>query len=553
MSQAALHDADTHDADPAASAVGGTGQPEVTEASAKRRSEKRQFSRISSRTGLVILLFTVLGLALRVLQLTRPGHLLGVTEYDDGVYLGSAIRLVYGVVPYRDFILVQPPGLILLMTPVAALGKITGTAWAMGIGRLLTAAAGAASVTLAGLLVRRRGMLAVVITCGIMAVYPEAIQASKTVLQEPWLVLACLAGLLALFDDEHITDSKKRLAWGGVAFGFAGAIKLWAIFPIIVIVLLCARRPRKAAVYVGGVAAGFGVPVLPFAALAPSSFYHGVFVAQLVRVDDARTSLTTRLKDLSGLVSGSHGTVLLVSVVIVLLVVAACVGACVVTRRLPSPLEWFALVTAGLVLLSFLWPVDFYYHYACFFAPFLALAVALPVARLVTGLAESSGQRSGGFRLDMAGLGAAVLVIAVMFVSQAHSLATERGVTDPTSAPNVIPKGACVLTDQVSFTIAADRFISSVPGCPQIVDGDGTDLDLSRGRNGVSGAAMTAAVRNLWDDAFRKAQYVWLSSGLHGVETRRIAWTPSLRNYFAQNFQRIPGHGRIYKRIGPGT
>ena len=132
-----------------------------------------------------------------------------------------------------------------------------------------------------------------------------------------------------------------------------------------------------------------------------------------------------------------------------------------------------------------------------------------------------------------------------------RTLATEHGVTDPTSAPSVIPKGACVLTDQVSFTIAADRFVSSVPGCPQIVDGDGTDLDLSRGRNGVTGAARTPAVRAVWYDAFRRAQYVWLSSGLHGVQTRRIAWTPWLRNYFEQNFQRIPGHGRIYKRIGP--
>ena len=54
-------------------------------------------------------------------------HLLGVTEYDDGVYLGAALRLVHGVLPYRDFVLVQPPGLILVMTPVAALAKWTGT------------------------------------------------------------------------------------------------------------------------------------------------------------------------------------------------------------------------------------------------------------------------------------------------------------------------------------------------------------------------------------------------------------------------------------------
>jgi alpha-1,2-mannosyltransferase len=502
-----------------------------------------------TRTGLVIGAFTVLGLVLRLLQLTRPGHLLGVVEYDDGVYMGAAIRLVHGVVPYRDFILVQPPGLILLMTPVAALSRLVGTAWAMGAGRLLTACAGAASVTLTGLLVRRRGLLAVVTACGIMAVYPEAIQAARTVLQEPWLVLACLAGLLAVFDGDQITAGRKRLAWGGVAFGFAGAIKLWAIIPVLVVLVLCARWPRRAAVYAGGVAAGFLVPVLPFAALAPSSFFRGVIIAQLVRVDDVRTPLMTRLEDLSGAVGTGRGIVLFASFAIVALIVVASVGAYVVTRRPPPPLEAFALATSALVLLSFLWPVDFYNHYACFLAPFLALAVALPVSRLVAGLREAASRRPGGWRPDLAAIGVAGLALAVMAVSQAYSLATEHAATDPTSAPSVIPAGACVVTDQVAFTISADRFISNVPGCPQIVDGDGTDLDLSRGRNGVTGAANTPAVRNLWDAAFRKAQYVWLSSGLHGIQTRRIAWTPWLRTYFAQHFQRIIGHGHLYKRI----
>ena len=34
---------------------------------------------------------------------------------------------------------------------------------------------------------RHRGALATVIACGIMAVYPDSIQAAKTVLVEPWL------------------------------------------------------------------------------------------------------------------------------------------------------------------------------------------------------------------------------------------------------------------------------------------------------------------------------------------------------------------------------
>src|ERR1700735_3314094 len=146
---------------PSHAEAAGTGQPDTIARSAPAQSRRL------TATGLVILAATVVGLALPVLQLSRPGALLGVTEYDDGVYFGSAIRLVDGVIPYRDFVLVQPPGLVLLMTPIAALSKLTGSAWGMGLGRILTAGASTASIPLAGLLVRRRGVLAVTIACGI--------------------------------------------------------------------------------------------------------------------------------------------------------------------------------------------------------------------------------------------------------------------------------------------------------------------------------------------------------------------------------------------------
>ena len=331
--------------------------------------------------GWVIVATTAVALGLRLFQLSSPGHLLGVTEYDDGVYLGAALRLVHGVLPYRDFVLVQPPGLILAMTPVAALAKWTGTAWAMAVGRILTACVGAAAVPLAGRLVRHRGLLAVLITCGILAVYPDGVAAAVTVLQEPWLVLCCLAGAVAVFDGDRLTGSWQRLAWGGAAFGLAGAIKIWAVIPVLVIAGLSARRPRRAAVFLGGTAAGFLVPVVPFAVLSPGTFYHGVIVAQLVRVDDVRVSAWTRLTSLTGLdglTPVSDQAVLIASIAIPVLVVAAFAGAWILTRQRPPALDWFALVTAALVVAAFMWPADFYYHYAEFFAPFLALCVGLP-------------------------------------------------------------------------------------------------------------------------------------------------------------------------------
>ena len=60
--------------------------------------------------GIVMLVATVLAVGIRLFTLTRPGYLRGITEYDDGVYLGGALRLIEGQLPYKDFAMVQPPG-----------------------------------------------------------------------------------------------------------------------------------------------------------------------------------------------------------------------------------------------------------------------------------------------------------------------------------------------------------------------------------------------------------------------------------------------------------
>jgi hypothetical protein len=182
----------------------------------------------------VVGLATVLGLLLRLYQLTRPGLLLGVPQYDDAVYFGSAVRLIDGFVPYRDFALAQPPGISLLLAPVALLAKVTGTDGGMAVARVLTACAGAASVAVGGLLVRHAGLLAVVLTCGLLAVHPDAAGAAQSVFLEPWVVLFCLLGALAAFSGDKLTGTRRRLAGAGVAFGFGCAVKTWASVPALV-------------------------------------------------------------------------------------------------------------------------------------------------------------------------------------------------------------------------------------------------------------------------------------------------------------------------------
>src|SRR6202035_1523463 len=81
-----------------------------------------------AQANLAIAITTLVGLVLRTYLLVRPG-LMSVTQYDDGPYFGSAVRLVHGVMPYRDFAFVQPPGITELMSPAARESYLGGTAW----------------------------------------------------------------------------------------------------------------------------------------------------------------------------------------------------------------------------------------------------------------------------------------------------------------------------------------------------------------------------------------------------------------------------------------
>lgn len=502
----------------------------------------------------VIILATAVAVGLRFYELSRPGYLFSVTEYDDGTDFGSAIRLIHGAMPYRDFIMVQPPGITLLMAPVALVTKGLSTATAMAAGRVLTSLASAAAVLVAGLLTRHRGMFAVVVSCGLLTVYPDSALAARTVLLEPWLVLFCLLGALAVFDGDRFAGD-RRLLLGGLAFGFAGAVKVWAILPVVVVLALLARRPKRAAIYGAGVVAGFGLPVLPFVLAAPGNFYRGVIEAQLVRSDVVRVPVGFRLQNMLGLTHVSQlATVPLVIIgaAVVLIIAAVIVIGSRLAHAAPPPLDWFATISCLLVVGAFLWPADFYDHYSGFLAPFLALSIALPGARLLTALGGSRRRVAGITRRYALPAAAAVLAafVGLQAAGQSHLWAA-FSMGELRDIQRLIPRGACVVTDQVSYTIAINRFVSTSPRCSIMVDGVGSDYALSGGRNGMTGAGSVPAVQAMWLSAFKAAQYAWLT----GDADRRIPWTPTLMTYFQQNFVPLNGGGGwVYVRKGtPGA
>jgi alpha-1,2-mannosyltransferase len=478
----------------------------------------------------VIAVATAAAAFLRFYPLTRPGYLLGVTGYDDGVQFGDAVRLVSGVIPYRDFVMVQPPGSILLIAPVALLAKVTGTAWGLGIARLLTAAADTACVALLGLLVRHRGPVAAGIACGIYAVYPDSLTAAQTFMLEPWLNLFCLIGALLVFEGDRLSDG-WRLAWGGVAFGFAATVKLWALVPLAVIGLLVLRRPRRLGLLAGGAVVGFAVPVLPFLAMAPAGLTKDVVVSQLVRANVAHPSPLPRLANLAGLSLFPHlssRASALVLLVVAAVVAIGYVAACWAGARLPTALDWYALIGLVAVTGMLLWPYGYWSHYGAVVGPFVALVLALPA-----GLLRPAEHHHQIVPL-MAVCAVAVVVIAALALPQ---FATDTRLSASTSvaaaADRLIPPGSCVLTNDSSLTVSADRFVPASPGCPAMVDAYGTLLALTDGRKLLGTPQEVRSVTALWSAELPRAPYVWFEAGSQG----QIPWTPALYAYFTAHFR----------------
>jgi hypothetical protein len=527
---------------------------------------------VKTPAGLALLIATLLALFLRLFLVTRPGFLTsGTVEYDDGVYLGAALRLLHGALPYKDYAFVQPPGVVVVALPGAFIGSLTSQATGLAAARVLSVLASTACIPLAGRLVRHRGAIACAATAGLLAVYPADVLSGRTLLLEPWMNLACLLAANAAFRDGRL-KSPGWLAWAGVAFGCGVAIKFWAAVPAAVLLAVCliarptaeASRVRRAAALVGGAVGGFAVLAGPFALADPSGFIHQTLLDQVSRVG-TYTPPSSRLAYLTGLIDilGRNGKVAAPGTTTHSLFAlgaeasthtatvgwpayaAAVTGIALIAAgylrglRQRTPLEWFALATAAGATAAVLWYSAFFYHYPGFPAPWLAIAVGAAVQSLACLIKGSARPARVARRVVAAAV--AVVILAVAGI-EARELAPAHVPATPANVAALVPAGSCLVADQVSYAIAANRFAAPSPGCPDIVDSLAATLSLSGGVSPQGGAARAPNVVAGWEAVFAKARYAWVSGGAPA----RIPWTGEFAAWFASHFRPLasfPGYG----------
>jgi hypothetical protein len=511
-------------------------------------------------TALVVVVAAAFSLGVGWYQLLGMREWHQYLEYDDGVWFGTAVRLAHGVLPYRSFVDDQPPGVPVLMLPFALWSRSVGTRTAFAVARLAVPVVGTVGVLALGWMVRHRNALTAAIACGAMAVYPVFLIDQRTIMLEPFCATLCLLGLAAVFDRDRLSRRTGRLAAAGACFGLAGSCKAFALLPFLVVaaaILVSSARARLVP-FLAGTAASFAVVCGPFFALAPGAFLHDVVITQFTRTGVSEPSMYDRLSSLVGSPPSTvpnglsdHATrtlAVVIAVAICVLVVSSyTVGRAGLRRprlppdgRGPARSRWFTSLDATAVLIvvvtgtALVQPAAYYYHYAAFFGPFLALMLGLAAGRL--------GRR--------APVVLAVGAAAVLMVGAVHAVQTVRA--SPGGLPNValidhlVPAGACVLGDDAPTLVLSDRFSSTIPSCTAVADAFGTTISSDGGYPASTPQGQSPKTVAIWLDALEHSDYVVL---VLGYQERRIPWdAPALRGYLNAHFQALTSSGDIILR-----
>lgn len=508
----------------------------------------------STRAGTVAALVApaIISIAVSAYLLSRPEFLTGVHSftgigYDDGVYLGAVERFVHGVLPYRSFTYVQPPGALLLLSPLGLIGRWFGTADALEVGRILTLIVAAANASLAAHLVRSRGRVAQAAAGLILAGFPLIVTADHTLNLEPYLVLVLLSATWLAFHGDRLV-SGPRLVWAGVVMALAVEIKVWGAAGVVALAVVCLPDWRRLREVVLGLVAGSLVIAGPFVVAAPGRFWHQVVVAQVQRKDTLDTySVVQRFAFITGV--GGQGTATsragLGTVVMVAVIVVVLVGFGSSLRSL-TRFDWYALALAVVLVSGLLASHQFYDHYTYATTAALALVVGVAVGRLARWRGHQSVLRSGNRWLVAVGATGYLLIAAVAVVHQDRYAKTFLA-NDVAVSPDIraiVPAGACAVTDDPILLLDSDRW-SSGGGCPAITDPFGMYV-ADDGTPPPGKLPFPASLTGSWLAAFHSAPYVVLS--VDGSDY--VPFDQQLYAYFHAHYTLIDSsnHAYIYAR-----
>jgi hypothetical protein len=379
----------------------------------------------------VTLLGFLAALAIRVV----PGLLGGAVDYDEGVYLSGAWALTQGRLPWRDFVFLHPPGVLLWLAPLT----LAGPKLALLLARLLTALLGALNVVLVGRVVRGwAGVCAALF----FATWWETVITDRGVFLEPLMNAAGLGALALVSSTRPLTSRRAVLA--GVLCAASMAVKLWGGVWCLLVFLVAERSARRPLVLAA--VTTFAVVVAPFVAFAPADAVRELFTVHSLRPPDGDLERAVRLREM--FVSRSLDVTVLLGLSLPLLFFGG------ERRRLGLA----ALTASGIVVAAFLSASAWWNQYDAALAPFLVLTLG-------------AGLHGAFARLHARPRVVLVLALVVLGLGSLHLPLAWRRPEKPEAVP-VLPEGTCSFSS--ADAIVAGRWPPLI--APMLVDSYGQGL-----------------------------------------------------------------------------
>ena len=412
----------------------------------------------------------VVAFVLRFAWTVRGDGLHGIGGYDDGVYYASAASMVAGRLPYRDFLLLQPPMLQLVLVPFAAAARLVGDSDAFVAARIVFMAIGALNTALIAMVLRRFGAGAVVTGAVFYALFAPAVHGERSALLEPLGTLGLLVAIVLL---QRAAPRRPRVeaAMAGVALAFAVGAKLWYVLPAVLVLAAFWRRILFTAV--GAVAGGLAI-FLPFFVAAPANMWRQLVLDQLGRPADTKATLTVRLRTILAAPDFTlSGRLPFLSTGNVALALAAlCLALALVALTVKGGRLFAIMFVVDLVLL--LKAPSYFSHYASLTAPPLALVVGVGVGR-IAGLFRDRAVRSALY----SGTVVAIAFGTAMFLgTTAYSLPRDARAPVADLIKAAEPIKGCVTSDDPTILALMNRITPDLErGCELWPDTTGYTYD----------------------------------------------------------------------------
>ena len=154
---------------------------------------RRDVRLIAALIGLGALAFVI-----RFVGLAFGGGLDSRINLDDGTYFAGAIAFVNGRMPYRDFSILHPPGLLYVLAPFAQIGTMTTEVTGLVLARLAFMFLGAVNTALVGLVGARVSRSTGLAAAALYAVWVLPIIGERSTLLSAPQVTAMLVAMLAI-------------------------------------------------------------------------------------------------------------------------------------------------------------------------------------------------------------------------------------------------------------------------------------------------------------------------------------------------------------------